>query len=153
MVQEYTERCYVPSAERFARLTEQDLQRAGKLSQWRKRLLRDWGQIKVEQVEAKGGDTMQVGAELEVQARVNLGQLSPDDVEVQLFHGAVDNAGEIARPMTLSMSTNGATQGSTWLYKGMIPCKSSGHYGYAVRVLPRNADLAHSFEPGVVCWG
>ena len=25
--------------------------------------------------------------------------------------------------------------------------------GYAVRVLPRNADLASPFEPGLVCWG
>ena len=28
-----------------------------------------------------------------------------------------------------------------WLFKGKIRWKSSGHYGYAVRVLPKHANL------------
>ena len=36
-------------------------------------------------------DPMQVGGELQVKARVHLGALTPDDVEVQLFHGLVDS--------------------------------------------------------------
>ena len=43
------------------------------LAQWRRKLTKDWGQVRVEQVDAKTADTMQVGAQLEVQARVNLG--------------------------------------------------------------------------------
>ena len=51
------------------------------------------------------------------------------------------------------MSHNGAHEGSTWLFTGTIPCRSSGQYGFAVRVLPQHADLANPFEPGLVCWG
>ena len=52
------------------------------------------------------------------------------------------------------MSHNGsAATGSTWVFQGTIPCRSSGQHGYAVRVLPRHADLANPFEPGLVCWG
>src|SRR5712692_10016035 len=47
MVQEYTEKCYVLSANRFNRLTGDDLRRAAELSQWRRRLVRDWPQVKV----------------------------------------------------------------------------------------------------------
>ena len=57
-----------------------------------------WSQVRVEAVEANGADPMHVGAELEVKARVNLGGFSPDDVEVQLFHGVVDSLGEIPNP-------------------------------------------------------
>jgi starch phosphorylase len=35
----------------------------------------------------------------------------------------------------------------------VVPCKASGQQGYAVRVLPRHADLGSPFEPGLVCWG
>ncbi len=153
MVQEYMEKCYAPSAERFGRLSMENLKRAADLAQWRQRLKRAWGQIRIEQIEANGADPMHVGALLDVNARINLGSLRPEDVEVQLFHGVVDNLGEIPRPATAAMSQNGTSQGPAWVFKGTIPCKSSGQYGYAVRVLPRNADLSNAFEPGLVCWG
>jgi starch phosphorylase len=52
------------------------------------------------------------------------------------------------------MSHNGPpAAGASWTFTGTIPCKSSGQYGYAVRVLPRHKDLSNPFEPGLVCWG
>ena len=107
----------------------------------------------IEAVDAKNADPMHVGAELQVNARVNLGGFTPDDVEVQLFHGLVDSFGEIPSPRTAAMSQNGAHDGATWTFHGTIPCRTSGQHGYAVRVLPRHPDLPHPFEPGLVCWG
>jgi starch phosphorylase len=153
MVQEYLEQFYVPSAERFEKLSRDKLEKAVALARWRRGLARDWARIRVEAVEAKGADPMQVGGKLEVQARVNLGSFSPDDVQVQLFHGIVDNQGEIPAPATILMSHNGTHQGATWQYQGTIPCRASGQHGFAVRVLPHHPDLANPFEPGLVCWG
>jgi starch phosphorylase len=153
MVQEYMEKCYWPSAQRFARLSDDGLRRAGVLAQWRRSVQRGWPQVRIEVVESDGADPMHVGSALEVKARVNLGGLSPDDVEVQLFHGVVDSLGEIPNPRTVPMSHNGAHEGSSWVFHGTIPCRSSGQHGYAVRVLPKHPDLANPFEPGLVCWG
>jgi glycogen phosphorylase len=153
MVEEYARLCYVPSGDRFAQLTQDNLKRAAELSQWRRRMQRDWGQVRVEQVETQGGDPMLVGADLEVRARISLGTINPSEVEVQLFHGVVDNMGEIPQPRTADMASNGEHNGSSWLFKGQIPCRASGHYGYAVRVLPRHPDLRNPFEPGLVIWG
>jgi starch phosphorylase len=153
MVQEYLETRYVPSAERFERLAGGNLERAAALAKWRRTLERDWSKVRIETVDATGADPMQVGGQLKVQARVNLGTLSPGDVQVQLFHGVVDNQGEIPDPGTIPMSHNGAVQGSSWLFSGTIPCRSSGHHGFAVRVLPNHPDLPNPFEPGLVCWG
>jgi starch phosphorylase len=153
MVQEYMEKCYAPSADRFSGLVQDNLQKAGGLARWRQKIFRGWSQVRVEQVEANGADPMHVGAQLEVRARVNLGGLAPDEVEVQLFHGHVDNLGEIPHPGTVRMSHNGAHQGNTWVFQGTIPFRSSGQHGFAVRVLPRHPDLPNPFEPGLVCWG
>ena len=109
--------------------------------------------MKVENVDADGKDEMKVGAEFEVEARIALGNLGPDDVEVQLFHGIIDNAGDIPHASTVAMSTNGSAHGATWMFQGKIRCNSSGHYGYTVRVLPRHANLGNPYEPGLVCWG
>lgn len=153
MVQEYTEKCYWPSVTRHLQLSKDGLKKAAALASWRRSLSRGWSHVKVENVEVNGSDPMHVGAELHVKARVNLGGLSPDDVEVQLFHGVVDSMGEIPSPHTAVMSHNGAAEGGSWVYKGSIPCRSSGQHGFAVRVLPRNGDLSNPFETGLICWG
>jgi starch phosphorylase len=116
-------------------------------------MVKGWNQVRVEAVEAGGADPMHVGGELKVNARVNLGGFKPEDVEVQLFHGQVDSLGEIPLPRTVTMAHNGTRQGSSWSFSGTIPCRSSGQHGYAVRVLPRNGDLANPYEPGLICWG
>jgi starch phosphorylase len=156
MVAEYMERCYAPSIERFEALTADNLAKATKLARWREGMHRGWNRIRVENVEARGADPMHVGSALEVKARVDLGPLSPDDVEVQLFHGLLDSMGDIASPATVSMSHNGAPSqkgSNVWIYQGTIPCRMSGQHGYSVRVLPRHPDLSHPFEPGLLCWG
>ena len=56
-------------------------------------------------------------------------------------------------PSTGDMLTSGEKSGAAWLFKGTIRCRNSGHYGYTVRVLPRNANLGNPYEPGLVCWG
>jgi len=153
MVEDYTRKCYVPSASRYLQLTGDDLKSAADLSQWRRKLFREWGHIKIENVEADEKEAMRVGAEFEVKARISLGSLTPEDVEVQLFHGIIDNADNIPEPNTAQMATNGEHAGASYLFKGKIRCKSSGHYGFAVRVLPKHAHLGNPFEPGLVCWG
>ncbi len=153
MVEEYTRVSYVPSALRFSHLAGANLKSATELSTWRRKLMREWPQVRVERIDADGKDAMHVGAEFDIAARISLGGLTPDDVEVQLFHGIIDNAGEIPQPATIAMSSNGDHSGSSWSFKGKIRCQSSGHYGYTVRVLPRHANLGNAFEPGLVCWG
>jgi starch phosphorylase len=153
MVQDYVEKEYWPSSQRFDKLIADSFAKARALALWRKRVVHGWNQVKVDNVEATGVDPMRVGGQLDVKARINLGMFSPDDVEVQLFHGPVDSLGEIPKPGTITMGHNGIHEGPAWVYQGIIPCRSSGQHGYAVRVLPKHADLASLFEPGLVCWG
>jgi starch phosphorylase len=153
MVQDYVEKVYWPSWQRFDKLSGDNVARARNLAQWRKRITQGWNQIKVENVETTGVDPMHVGGKLDVSARIRLGNFSPEDVEVQLFHGVVDSLGEIPKPGTIMMSHNGQQDGPVWTFQGTIPCRTSGQHGYAVRVLPRHPDLANLFEPGLICWG
>lgn len=153
MVEEYTERCYLPSHRRAAKLSVEHLQAAKELAVWRRRLMSDWSQVRVEGVEAPAGDSLSVGSEFPVKARVNLGALSPDDVEVQLYHGVLDALGEIADPRATALQADGQRNGSSVLFTGSVPCRASGQFGFSIRVVPKHPNLAHSFEPGLVTWG
>jgi starch phosphorylase len=154
MLQEYMEKAYGPSANRFERLAAANLASAKTLARWRQGLGMTWPHIRVEKVKSNGTDPMHVGGVMQVQALVNLGSLNPQDVQVQLFHGQVDSLGQIQRPTTVPMSHNGSPEsGTTWVFTGEIPCSFSGQHGFAVRVLPHHDDLANPFEPGLICWG
>jgi starch phosphorylase len=153
MVEEYTERCYLPSHRRAAKLTADHLRAARELAAWRRRIAGDWGQVRVEAVEAPVGDALRVGADFPVRVRVNLGAVSPDDVEVQLYHGVLDSMGEIADPRLTPLKIDGTRNGSTALFTGHVPCRASGQFGFTVRVVPKHPNLPNSFEPGLVTWG
>jgi starch phosphorylase len=175
MLYEYTQRFYLPAAQRSTHLVADGGAAARALAAWKQRLRAEWPNVRVEAVDAPGGDVA-VGIDLPVRARVHLGGLSPDDVSVQLYDGPVDAQGNIAGGQAVEMVVDGpahvdgadaanggdgfdggttaATGGSegTYTYAGTIPCRSSGLHGYSVRVLPRHADLANPFEPALVTW-
>src|SRR5262249_57664168 len=54
MVEEYVEKCYWPSAQRFAMLSADNLRKAHQLAQWRRRLAQAWQAGGVEAGEARG---------------------------------------------------------------------------------------------------
>jgi starch phosphorylase len=153
MVEQYTERCYIPSNRREAKLSANRLQAARELADWRRRVRSNWEQVKVESVEAPTNELMRVGTSFPVRVRVNLGPFKPEDVEVQLCHGVLDAMGEIAEPKAMAMAADGEVGGRSVLFTGEVPCRSSGQFGFSVRVLPRHANLPHLFEPGLVKWG
>ena len=154
MLQEYMDKCYSPSSDRFHQLSDENMSSAKSLAKWREGLGLTWPHIRVEKVHSNGADPMQVGGTMVVQAQVNLGSLRPQDVEVQLFHGTVDSFGQIPAPSTITMQHNGSPEnGTTWTFIGEIPCQNSGQHGFAVRVLPHHEHLSNPFEPGLICWG
>lgn len=155
MVAEYFDRFYWPSVNRYQEMASDDLKRANELAHWRKHVHSGWSKIHVDAVEVNGSDPMHVGAALDVKVQVELGSLSPKDVEVQLFHGVLDSLGKIPQPKTVSMDHNGPPpEGSNrWIYYGTIPCQTSGQHGFAVRVLPKHEDLPTTIEPGLITWG
>jgi len=151
MVEEYTTRCYMPSHRRSMKLSADHLKGAKELASWRRRIVSLWDKVHIENVEALTGETLRVGSELSIKARVALGPLTPDDVEVQLCYGVLDAMGEIADPRVVVLQPLGP-HGATTTFSGSVPCRASGQYGYAVRVLPRHPSLAHNLEPGLVTW-
>jgi starch phosphorylase len=153
MVEQYAELCYLPSARRAAQLAADRLRGAKELAGWRRRVLADWHQVRVEQVDAPTNELMRVGGTFAVKVRVRLGPFKPDEVEVQLCHGVLDAMGDIAEPLALALTANGAATGDGVTFSGELPCRASGQFGFSVRVLPKHINLPNLFEPGLVTWG
>ena len=98
--------------------------------------------------------TLKVGTKLEVKAVVQLGQLKPEDVQVQLYYGQLNPRGEItsggqAIPMQL-VGANG--DDDSYTFTTQLSYDTSGERGLSVRILPQNDSLPTPFQPGMIRW-
>ncbi len=151
MVAEYTKVCYWPSSERYNKLSSNNFQGANDLAQWRHRLHEQWRHLGVHEISNPQHDPHKVGAKFHVKAKVHLGQLTPADVDVQIYYGPMDSNWEIQEIHIASMKHE-KQEHHEWIFTGEIPCNSSGQHGYRIRVLPKHPDLANQLEPGLILW-
>ena len=94
---------------------------------------------------------LRVGREFPVSATVELGALSPEDVNVEISSGPLDSEGRLQDAVLARMSPDGR-DGKVHRFKAMVPCRASGRHGFAVRVLPSNPALVHPFDEGLIEW-
>ena len=94
MVREYVERLYSPVAG-YARALDgrSGHEGADELARWKTRVRQAWPAVRVDHVEADGvADVVKVGDRISMTAYVSLGDLRPEDVEVQAVAGRPDEA-------------------------------------------------------------
>jgi starch phosphorylase len=110
-----------------------------------------WAGVSVEEVISGDGLDMFVGSELDIEARVKLGALTPDDVTVEAYYGHLDHNGDFAERDTAVLEVKGL-KGEIYSFKGKIPCPKTGRFGYTVRIMPSKKRLENPFIIGLVTW-
>jgi starch phosphorylase len=154
MLVDYTEQFYLSSIQRWKHLTGEGFAAAKRLSQWRDSMGKRWSQVRIMGVQANEGEELAVGSRLDVQARVHLGPVNPDEVSVELFYGPIDPHGQISDGQSAAMECQGqTTTDGTYRFVGAVPCTRCGQHGYAVRIVPKNADLPNRYVSGLIIWG
>ena len=150
MLRDYVRELYTPAAVSSRAVREGD--RAQELAAWKNRVRAAWHDVGVEHVESEGVDDVspEVGARLEVRAYVFLGEVSTDDVDVQVVHGRVDEDDQLLAPSVTSLTVAETYESGRHRYEGSVELDRTGPFGYTVRVLPRNPLLSSGAELGLV---
>ncbi|MFE0919605.1 glycosyltransferase family 1 protein [Streptomyces nigra] len=149
MVREYVDRLYTPAAHAHRAMTPDA---ARELAGWKARVRSAWHAVTVDHVETSAAaPTAELGSTLSLRVRVGLGELGPEDVEVQAVSGRVDGEDRIADASTVPLKPVGSpdTDGR-WVYEGPLSLDRTGPYGYTVRILPSHRLLASSAELGLL---
>ncbi|HZL37492.1 MAG TPA: alpha-glucan family phosphorylase [Tepidisphaeraceae bacterium] len=152
MVREYAEKFYVPAFNRGSALAADGMQRAVALAKAKDSLRHRWPGIKIVGVHTSGNGHFKVGQSMQVEAMVDLPEVDPTELTVQLYAGPVNSRGEIEQPQALPMTHSKTLAPQRHLFVGSIDCRTSGRQGFAIRILPGAADLATPFEPGLIVW-
>lgn len=149
MLREYYERFYVQahrSSKKFA-----DNSRVAEVARWRRKLEENWPRVKAVTDQFKPEMEVRTGSHLQVNSVVWLGDLAPEDVDVQLYIGVVGEDGMFKEGRAVSMKHE-ARMGEAYVYKGEIPCYKSGRHDFSVRVLGRHPDALNSLMPPRLKW-
>jgi starch phosphorylase len=153
MVREYVTELYVPAARSTRMLAAGTPPFAGArdLAAWRQRVVKAWPKVRIDHVEAVTAEPM-LGSRLAVRASIALGDLSPEDVAVQLVFGRAGDDDEITEPAftALMPDPQQAVPPDEVRYSGAAELGRAGPFGYTVRVLPSHPLLGSRAELGLV---
>ncbi len=151
MIEEYMTDYYFQAGVAHAILGENKFARARELRDWKQKIRNTWSKVKVLDVSTPQGEKVSLGQDLVVNALLDLGGLRPDEVVVDLCHGAIDVDGNnLTQREITTMNSAGEISQNVWRFTGKIPCDETGIYGYSIRVLPFHPYLFNLFSMSLV---
>ncbi|MBM7624145.1 alpha-glucan family phosphorylase [Sporohalobacter salinus] len=149
MVQEYTKRLYLPAIKQGIQIRKNGYQKAKKLANWKEKLQNNWHQIEIfsqnkgEQGSFNAKDTIQLTAQ------VKLGNLTSDDVQVEVCLAIENNLEELK---IIPMDLEKELEDGIFRYSTEIKLQETGTYRYTFRVVPDESKLINKHELGLVKW-
>jgi starch phosphorylase len=151
MVQEYTDQFYMQNFFRIQDMLSDNMTNGRNYANWRRNLGTIWNNIKVLNVNIEE-KTVKVGAKAEITAEVQLGEISPDNVKVQLYFGSLDTRGDIIDGNAQDMEVTSNNGNGVYVFKTTHRYESAGDVGLSVRVLPYHEYMHTTFQPKLITW-
>lgn len=152
MVQEYTDRCYIPSGQRRNVMRADGRKRSRALAAWKQRINALWPQVSINRVESGPSENLPVGTNLSVTAELHLGELTSTDVTVEVYYGQLNAEGQIVDGVSSEMTYVAGDKSAAPRFEGSIKCDRTGQLGFTVRVIPSHEDLAQKHETTLITW-
>lgn len=155
MVQQYYEKFYKEGADKYKQFEANNWELARELTEWELKVIREWNKVKI--LNIKGNENIhdvKVNTSYRITAEVDLGELSPEDVDVQVYYGPVDkqHLPNVNKVKVMDVVNPKKNSGSNFTYVADIECEDTGKYGYTLRILPKNSMLISQFHLGVITW-
>jgi starch phosphorylase len=152
MLMDYSNNFYFPALKNYRRIRAGDYAESKSLAAYFKKFLQAWDSLKIVKLESNAKPVMQRGDSLTVTAHLELGAMSPEDLQVELYHGSVSNQSrDIKLARRAEMKAVGQ-EGNVWLFRVRIECADTGFQGHTVRILPKHPALVHPYRSGLIKW-
>ena len=100
------------------------------------------------------GATLHVGEKLPISIKVYLGDITPNDIQVELVSGRLNSQEQILdyKPVIANLVDEQEAQNGYFTFSGEVTCLESGRFGITARIIPKNENLPHTFRPKMITW-
>ncbi|MGA7828434.1 MAG: glycosyltransferase family 1 protein [Geobacteraceae bacterium] len=152
MVQEYTDRFYLPSSEQWKKFSKNDQSLARNVATWKEKMRRLWHKVRVEGVEASITGEVPVRTQVQVQARIALGEIPLEELSVQVYFGILNSQDTIVDGELAPLHPVEQVGAGLHRFSGEIECRSCGRQAFVIQVAPKHPDIGPVYEQGLILW-
>lgn len=153
MVADYFNKFYTNASRRYINMTSDDFKKSKELKSWKDNIYSKWSKVSFENTMSEmPSRNLQVGSKFEVKTIVNLGNIAPDFVRVELYHGKLSMKDEITEPTIVEMKHSSDLGNGRHSFIGSLECVNTGQSGYAIRMYPYHKDLGYKFDMKMIIW-
>lgn len=153
MIRDYEDRFYHKLFERSAKIKNNDFELAKKIAAWKRRVTREWETMEVIVVKQfnTSMEAIVLGKEYTSEVIIDLGELLPDDIGVELVIADLIESNEVKIKRVQEFVLD-SVDGSRATYKlNMVPVEP-GAFDSGIRVFAKNPDLPHRMDFPLVRW-
>ena len=152
MLTDYIDQYYAPQAVRAKSLRADDFKLAREIAAWKKRISRQWQNLEVvSYTQPEASYTLSGGALMQSEVVLNLGDILPDEIGVEMLFVTSDRKGRMHIQEKCEFSLADFNDGVATFKASILP-ERTGMYQVATRVYPKNALLPHRQDFALVKW-
>jgi starch phosphorylase len=151
MVKDYAETLYTPAARWYDHLVADQAKAAQRLADQSARLRSLWKGIQVGSPVRETHGAQRVGDSFQVTSEVTLGELQPEEVDIELYFGLYKSFSELTDSRVIPMGVIKDLGQSRYVFGCTLTCEAAGRFGFSVRATPKG-DAWMKFAPGLVTW-
>ncbi len=152
MLEDYITRFYLPSAIMWSQIREDQWNPIRQFIHWKNHIRSNWHGLKILGKKVGPQKEIERGKTLNVEVLMELGNLSSDDISVEVYYGPVDSKANLLDRFILRL-THFIQDGDKIIYQGEIPCDRVGRFGFKIRVLPYHPLLVNPYSLNLILWG
>ena len=156
MLMNYTDQFYFKALEASRKLSENNFDLTRSVSKWTNKMGKYWESIEIRAVDMKIPENeLFVGQTIPVTIEVFLGEIDPDDVNIEIVAGRLSAHEQLMNFRSIHLSSNNSGKNpkdGTHTFTGEVTLSESGRFGISARVTPNNENLPHTIKPKMISW-
>jgi starch phosphorylase len=150
MVCEYIEKLYIPQI-RLINSAYSNISEIENFLSWKNDIKNAWNKVNISSSNNLSEINTNAGQEIEVSCNVNLENISPSSVNVEVYYGKFESDGTLQsgcyKQMDLVNSNNNVFE-----YRTNLVIDNGGNYGYTFRVIPSHPMLINKQDMALNKW-
>ena len=148
MLIDYLEKMYLPLCNLYKNYYS-DIENVIRLNAWIDDIKTRWDKIRIVELNNLNNVTIDAGNSIEVKCEVDLQNINPDNISVQVYSGKVLENGilediKITEMEKLFKDSN--------IYVAKISLSTGGNYGYTFRVMPKHEMILDAQNLNLIKW-
>ncbi|MBR1654457.1 MAG: hypothetical protein IJ690_05885, partial [Clostridia bacterium] len=122
-------------------------------NEWKNLVLERFNRIKITQENNVDNETIDAGKIIKVKCSVKLPNINPDNVQVEVYYGQIEDNGIVSNVSIIPMKLKETNEEEkTFVYEAQVELTTGGDYGYTFRVMPKHEMLLDAENLDLVKW-